>query len=64
MSATGEAVRHGEPASARLFLAVVASAVFVSTLTGSMVNVLVPLVRAELGASAAQVGWVVTGLVY
>jgi MFS family permease len=49
------------PASPRLFLAVAASAVFVSVLTGSMVNVVIPLMRAEFDASAAQVGWVVTG---
>ena len=36
----------------------VASAVFVSVLTGSMVNVILPLMRAEFGVSAAQVGWV------
>lgn len=40
---------------------VVASAVFVSVLTGSMVNVVIPAIRAEFAASAAQVGWVVTG---
>lgn len=48
-------------ASTGLFLMVVASAVFVSVLTGSMVNVVIPAIRAEFAASAAQVGWVVTG---
>ncbi len=61
MSAGGEAVRHEKPASTRLFLAVVASAVFVTVLTATMINVLIPVMRAEFGASAAQVGWVVTG---
>lgn len=50
-----------EPAAPRLFLAVVAASVFVTTFTGSMVSVVIPLMRAEFGASAAQVGWVVTG---
>lgn len=50
-----------EPASPRLFLAVVTSAVVVTTLTGSMLNVLIPLMRAEFGASVAQIGWIVTG---
>src|SRR5215213_6733612 len=58
MSAGGKAI---EPVSTRLFLAVVASAVFVSVMTGSMVNVVLPLMRAEFGASAAQIGWVITG---
>ena len=61
MSAWGEAVRAEKPASTRLFLAVAASAVFVSVLTATMINVLVPLIRAQFGASAAEVGWVVTG---
>ena len=61
MSAGGEAVRHEKPASTRLFLAVVASGVFVTVITATMINVLIPLMRAEFGASAAPVGWVVTG---
>jgi MFS transporter, DHA2 family, metal-tetracycline-proton antiporter len=48
--------------STRLFLAVAASAVFVSVLTATMINVLIPLIRAQFGASAAEVGWVVTGV--
>jgi MFS transporter, DHA2 family, metal-tetracycline-proton antiporter len=55
------AARHEGPASTRLFLAVAASAVFVSVLTATMINVLVPLIGARFGASAAEVGWVVTG---
>lgn len=49
------------PLPIRFFLLVVASAVFVSVLTGAMVNVMLPAIRAEFGASAAQIGWVVTG---
>lgn len=49
------------PASTRLFLLVVAASVFVSVLTGNMVNVVIPTIRAEFGASPAQVGWVITG---
>lgn len=47
--------------STRLFLLVVAASVFVSVLTGSMVNVVIPAIRAEFAASPAQVGWVITG---
>jgi DHA2 family metal-tetracycline-proton antiporter-like MFS transporter len=61
MSARGEAVRHEKPASTRLFLAVVASGVFVMVITATMINVLIPLLRAEFGASAAHISWVVTG---
>ena len=47
-------------------MAVLTSAVFVSVLNSSMVNVAVPLIRRDFGASEAQVGWVITGflLVY
>ena len=61
MSAGSEALRAEKPTSTRLFLAVVASSVFVTVLTATMINVLIPLMRAEFGASSAQVGWVVTG---
>ena len=45
---------------------VLTSAVFVSVLNSSMVNVTVPVIGREFGASAGQVGWVITGylLVY
>ena len=55
------ATRHKGPASTRLFLAVASSAVFVSVLTATMINVLLPLIRAQFDASAAGVGWVATG---
>ena len=52
--------------STRLLLAVLISAVFVSVLNSSMVNVVVPSIGEEFGASEGQVGWVITGylLVY
>src|ERR687897_3409236 len=61
MSAGGKAIQATEPTSIRLFLAVVALAVFTTVLTATMINVLIPLMRAEFGASAAQIGWVITG---
>jgi predicted MFS family arabinose efflux permease len=54
------AERDGSPWT-QLFLLVVASAVFVTTMTGSMVNVVISVIRAEFGASAARIGWIVTG---
>jgi Mg/Co/Ni transporter MgtE len=57
VSAGDGAARYEGPASTRLFLAVAASAVFVSVLTATMINVLVPLIGARFGASAAEVGW-------
>jgi DHA2 family metal-tetracycline-proton antiporter-like MFS transporter len=61
MSAGGKAIGAEHPASTRLFLTVVALAVFTTVLTATMINLLIPLMRAEFGASAAQVGWVITG---
>ena len=45
---------------------VLISAVFVTVLNSSMVNVVVPVIGQEFDASAGQVGWVITGylLVY
>src|SRR5215210_4515307 len=52
--------------STRLLLVVLISAVFIAVLNTSMVNVSVPSIREEFGASEGQVGWVITGylLVY
>ena len=52
--------------STRLLLAVLISTVFVAVLNTSMVNVSVPNIREEFGATEGQVGWVITGylLVY
>jgi MFS family permease len=50
-----------EDRSARALLAIILSAVFVSVLTQSLVNVVVPVIGEEFGASEEQVGWVITG---
>ena len=52
--------------STRLLMAVLISTVFVAVLNTSMVNVSVPNIREEFGATEGQVGWVITGylLVY
>jgi len=51
----------GERASSeRLFLAVVVASVFVSVVAGTMVNVVVPIMREDFGVTEAQIGWVVT----
>jgi DHA2 family metal-tetracycline-proton antiporter-like MFS transporter len=47
--------------SPRLLLAVMISALFVSVFTNTMVNVAIPLIQDEFGASEAQSGWVITG---
>ena len=60
MSAEGKTSGLEAPRSERLFLAVVAAAVFVSVMAGTMVNVVVPAIGEDFGASEAQVGWVVT----
>lgn len=60
MSVEGETAGAEAPKSERLFLAVVAAAVFVSVMAGTMVNVVVPAIGEDFGASEAQVGWVVT----
>jgi MFS transporter, DHA2 family, metal-tetracycline-proton antiporter len=57
----GKASRGETQASMHLLLFVLSSAVFVAVMTASMVNVLMPAMREEFGASEAQVGWVVTG---
>jgi len=60
MSAGSETVREEEPVS-RFFLPVLVSAVVVAVMTASMVNVVIPIIAEDFGASEAQVGWVVTG---
>jgi DHA2 family metal-tetracycline-proton antiporter-like MFS transporter len=47
--------------STRLLLLVLISAVFVAVLNTSMVNIVVPVIGSEFGASEGQVGWVITG---
>ncbi|MDF2704122.1 MAG: major facilitator superfamily 1 [Rubrobacteraceae bacterium] len=55
------AAGEGYKISTRLLLAVLTSAVFISVLNSSMVNVAIPLIREDFGASEAQVSWVITG---
>jgi DHA2 family metal-tetracycline-proton antiporter-like MFS transporter/DHA2 family florfenicol/chloramphenicol resistance protein-like MFS transporter len=59
LSADGSSRHKG--ISTRLLLAVLTSAVFVSVLNSSMVNVSVPVIRRDFGVSEAQVSWVITG---
>ena len=47
--------------STRLLMGVLISAVFVSVLNSSMVNVVVPVIGRDYDVSEAQVGWVITG---
>jgi MFS family permease len=54
-----EAGRGG--VSTRLLIGVLVSGVFVSVLNNSMVNVVVPVIGQDYGATEAQVGWVITG---
>ena len=60
MSAEGAAQEHLE-VSKRLLIGVLISAVFVSVLNSSMVNVVVPIIGGTYGVTEAQVGWVITG---
>jgi EmrB/QacA subfamily drug resistance transporter len=50
-----------KPASSRLLLAVLFSAVLVAITAGDMVVAVLPLMAEEFGASEALVGWVLTG---
>jgi len=59
--AEGKSRKEGQRASTRLFLTVVTLAVFTTVLTDTITNGVIPLMRAEFGASAAHVGWVITG---
>ena len=49
--------------STRLVMAVVAAAIFVSVLQQTFVNVVVPDIQQDFGASQGQVGWVITGYI-
>ena len=60
MSDENKVLGESKPASDRLFLVVVVASVFVSVVAGTMVNVVVPVMGDDFGASEAQVGWVVT----
>ena len=61
MSVAGRASQREKQVSTRLLVLDLSSAVFVAVMTASMVNVMMPAMREEFGASEAQVGWVVTG---
>jgi DHA2 family metal-tetracycline-proton antiporter-like MFS transporter/DHA2 family florfenicol/chloramphenicol resistance protein-like MFS transporter len=61
MSTKDMTVERHVDAPAQLFLGVVLAAVFITALTASMVNVILPVMRAEFAAPTAQVGWVITG---
>jgi MFS transporter, DHA2 family, metal-tetracycline-proton antiporter len=60
LSAERAATKGGE-ISTRLLIGVLISAVFVSVLNSSMVNVVVPVIGRDYGVTEAQVGWVITG---
>jgi EmrB/QacA subfamily drug resistance transporter len=47
--------------STRLVMVVVSAAIFISVLQQTFVNVVVPDIRQDFGASQGQVGWVITG---
>ena len=47
--------------STRLLLAVIVSAIFVSVLNQTFVNVVVPDIREDFGVTQGQAGWVITG---
>ena len=53
--------RVEEGVSTRLVMAVVSAAIFVSVLQQTFVNVVVPDIQKQFGASQGQVGWVITG---
>jgi MFS transporter, DHA2 family, metal-tetracycline-proton antiporter len=56
-----EVVPEKVEVSRRLLIGVMVSAVFVSVLNSSMVNVVVPVIGRDYGVTEAQVGWVITG---
>lgn len=62
-SVLSEAAEHSDPrrVSTRLLLLVIVSAVFVSVLNNTMVNVSLPAIQAGFGASEGALGWVITG---
>lgn len=64
MSPAEGAVTGGERAgqrSTRLLLVVVVTAILVSVLNQTFVNVVVPDIRQDYGATQGQAGWVITG---
>ena len=64
MRAGEEAIGYGKRSgrvSTRLLLAVVVTAILISVLNQTFVNVVVPDIREAYGATQGQVGWVITG---
>jgi DHA2 family metal-tetracycline-proton antiporter-like MFS transporter len=57
----GRAATEQVGVSRRLLIGVLISAVFVSVLNSSMVNVVIPVIGRDYGVTEAQVGWVITG---
>jgi DHA2 family metal-tetracycline-proton antiporter-like MFS transporter len=63
LSAAGAAASSGGRAgkSTRLLLIVVVTAILISVLNQTFVNVVVPDIRQDYGATQGQAGWVITG---
>lgn len=62
MSPDGQAISGKERAiSTRLLLTVVVTAILISVLNQTFVNVVVPDIRQDYGATQGQAGWVITG---
>ncbi len=57
----GDASGLEDRVAVRSLLAITLSAVFVSVMTQSLINVVVPVIGEDFGASEGQVGWVITG---
>lgn len=58
-ASSGERENSGE--SARLFLLIAVSAVFVVVVNGATVNVALPTIQRAFGATESQASWVITG---
>jgi MFS transporter, DHA2 family, metal-tetracycline-proton antiporter len=61
LSAEEAATTQGRSRDTRLLLAVVVTAILVSVLNQTFVNVVVPDIQNDYGVSQGQVGWVITG---
>ena len=61
MNGQNASLSPGSEPSLRSLLLVIMGAPFLTTFTGSMINVVLPVIRAEFGASPATIGWVATG---
>jgi DHA2 family metal-tetracycline-proton antiporter-like MFS transporter len=61
LSAEEAATTQERPEGTRVLLAVVVTAILVSVLNQTFVNVVVPDIQKDYGVSQGQVGWVITG---